>query len=327
MNFFHFTAIFGTFDANMKPLVTTDVTSIITKKFMKGKKIIIPYKINFSRYFGLITSAGNQFLQFRFEKRTHNIAVDEYSYDIEVDIEDAKKHIKLIYYAYISRSSNWKTIISGQLGDLKRYGIFDDVELYIHITDITNKFEDVISIINEICGNAIISTSTDNQFEYPGLKLLYDLSKRDPDSIYIYLHTKGMSYNIQERKVKEVALLAGTFRNWRKNIQIFNDPAINKLGLFPGRGDLINKEKFGTEGGWIWYNFWYARGSYIVNNCLEPVVKEDRFYFEVWLAGPALNTELKRITDCYSLCNGNCTTYVDAMEAWAGLNVLSGIWP
>ena len=48
------------------------------------------------------------------------------------------------------------------------------------------------------------------------------------------------------------------------------DLNIDKIGLYP------------SDKGFIWFNFWWARGDYI-NKLEEPIISEDRYYYEVWL--------------------------------------------
>jgi uncharacterized alpha/beta hydrolase family protein len=50
--------------------------------------------------------------------------------------------------------------------------------------------------------------------------------------------------------------------------------------IFP-RIDKIGYSSGGI--GWIWYNFWFARGSYIYN-IEKPLKTKRRHYYEDWLA-------------------------------------------
>jgi hypothetical protein len=40
-------------------------------------------------------------------------------------------------------------------------------------------------------------------------------------------------------------------------------------------------------GHFVWYNFWYARGSYL-NTVEQPIITERRHYYEDWLARSGL---------------------------------------
>lgn len=302
-----FKAFYGVFDTNMAGQEVVEVTNIVAANFLEGGKIKIPAKTSFSRYFGNSVKDKRKFLQLEAGTRKHNIIEDSYKLDIEIDLHDQKKSIKLIYYAYINRSSNWEAIVSGQLLQLKGLGLLDEVDLYVHITDITNTFDDVTRLVKQLCADAFISTSTENNFEYPAIKKVYELAKENPDCTFIYLHSKGMSYNINSRKTEEVALLTRTFEDWRKKLESFADKKINKMGLFPAIGDDKDREEQGVRGGWIWFNFWYAKGTYLVN-CDEPLITEDRYFFEHWLG--LQNGTLVIDNDCHTIYENKNRKYL-----------------
>lgn len=313
-----FTAVYGVFDQEMLPLKVIDATEIVTAIFFMENKITIPAKTDFNQYFEDPAPGKRKYLQIKAGNRKHNIIEDDYDKNIEIDLNQQHKNIKIVYYAYINRKSNWKAIVSGQLLQLKSYGLLDEADLYVHITDAANIFEDVIKVVHEICKDAVISLSNQNLFEFPAISLIYDLALKAPENIFIYLHTKGMSYNTQTRVIEDIALLTGTFENWRKKMEAFKDRMINKLGLFPAIEDLKVKSDYNAKGGWIRHNFWYARGSYIINNCLKPQITYDRWYFEVWLAGPWIE-EINLYTDCHSLYDKTNENYFTVTEATDGL--------
>jgi len=233
--------------------------------------------------------------------------------------------IIVVYYVYINRRSNWKAIVSGQLSDLKSFGLFDEADLYVHVTDPAGIFEDVCTVISGICSDVFISRSVENAFEYPGIRLVYELANKRSDTIFIYLHTKGMSYNIQSRNVGEMILLTGTFRDWRRNIEIFRNLSINKVGLLPAIRSSEEKIPRGKKSGWIWYNFWYARGTYLMK-CGSPEVNTNRWYYEDWLGDPHNSEELPA-NDCHSLLPQLNKTYFTAAEASDILAFLrEGVW-
>jgi len=318
-----FKAIYGYFDIHMQPLAVNEVTALVAKKFLSEGKITIPINIDFNQCFGNPQPEERKFLQIQTENRTYNIIEDKYKQDVTIDLGLTEKRIKFVYYAYINRKSNWKEIVSNQLLQLKSYGILDEVDLYVHITDTENLFLDVIETVRQICREARISISNENYFEYPGLKLIYDLAKQDPESILLYMHTKGMSYNVQWRIPADVALLTGTFENWRRNMEAFNDVKVEKIGLFPSYEDTNLTPYFGIGEGWIRYNFWYARASYIIDHCEEPIVREFRYYWEIWLAGTKEKTAITH--DCYNLYKEDTQKYFTVFEAEEELLHLSDL--
>ena len=58
--------------------------------------------------------------------------------------------------------------------------------------------------------------------------------------------------------------------NYLKAINIFKtDPTISKVGMFPAPG-------------YMWYNFFYVRGTYLLNSN-PPKISSRRFYYEEYL--------------------------------------------
>jgi hypothetical protein len=229
-------------------------------------------------------------------------------------------NIYLVYYIYVNRKAQWREIITGQLTDLQAYKLLQRVNVYIHITDSSGRFDEVLSIIDTYCPDANVSTSVGNRYEYPALKLIFDLAHRFPDAILIYLHTKGMSHHLQSRMPEEVVLLSGTFQNWEEYIQVFEDKKIKKIGMFPADDDPEVTRFYGMKRGWMWINFWYARADYIIENCEAPRLGTNRWYFEVWLSGPIRGIPL--VHDCYSLYGGKDKTYFNVQEMQEGMEIL-----
>lgn len=181
-----------------------------------------------------------------------------------------QQQVIIVYFIYIDKDSNWQKIISGQLRDLQRYGLLKFAELYIHITD-TFHINTSEEYVRKICPKANISKSTKNEFEYPAIKLVSNLSLKYPNSIIGYLHTKGMSKKTPERIPVEKFITEITFKNWKQYLTIFDNENINKVGYLPSE-----------NGKYIWINFWFAKATYI-NTLEQPTLTQDRFYYEAWL--------------------------------------------
>lgn len=285
---FSLNACYGIFDTNMHPLAVIDVSNLL-ETFKNDNLITLPKQSQLDDLFPN-DFQGTKFLQIQLANgKKINVLNDNYQQDIQIDLSSEEKRITIVYYIFINPRSDWKLVISGQLSDLRSYGLLDEATLYIHITN-PDQVPDVLAFVQQTAGtDAVVTESFINQFEYPGIKLLYDQALQHPHKTYMYFHTKGMSYNIKERKDDEQALLKGTFKNWRKNLEIFQDKAINKIGLFPALHETIS-------GGWIWFNFFIARGSYLAA-CENPQLGL-RHYYEYWLSHYK-NTIA--VDDCYSL--------------------------
>ena len=154
---------------------------------------------------------------------------------------------------------------------------------------------------------------SENRFEYFGIKKAYDLGCANPDAAIAYFHTKGMSYGETGRNLAERALTAGTFQNWKRILDAFaGNAGIDKIGLFPAEDEIASK---GFHwGGWIWFNFWWARGSYLAS-IDAPAVHPHRHYYESWLGG---HVSRPRIGGCVSALDFT-ETYYSPTEAVSGL--------
>ena len=167
--------------------------------------------------------------------------------------------INIVYYIWINPKRNWKVIIEGQLSDMKISKIFEVSKLYIVLSCADNTImTETKNIINnslkDIDNNLYeITTTHENNYEYYGIKKLYDLACNDSDKLYIYLHSKGMfnwyNNNPNKRSEDEINLTRNIFNIWKETVNFLNEnPIINKVGLIP------------SPGGWIWFNFFGLEG-------------------------------------------------------------------
>ena len=206
--------------------------------------------------------------------------------------------IHIVYYSYLGGAKPyengkyfWKDVIKGQLKDIKNSGVMDISKLYIVIcSEKTELLQECKEIVDEMCNKLDYSVNleTINNYEYPGIKKIYDISKENPDSICLYMHSKQLGHsNVMEnhRGHTEMVCTQNTINNWRKIMDWFESyPEINKICLFP------------SNEGFSWFNFWWARTNYITN-CNEPTIEEDRYYYERWLGEQGSNT----YKDCLSI--------------------------
>jgi hypothetical protein len=214
----------------------------------------------------------------------------------------------IVYYIFIPPDRNWKAVVEGQLNDLIVSGILEKSVLYIHIcTSYENLLKDCKNFIN--CKvNCIISTSSENLYEYPGLKLLYDLSQKNPYSTLFYMHTKGMVFSCENKNTRnesEKILLRNTIYHHDKITEIFQNQSINKIGLFP------------SEHGSIWFNFFWIRASYLINKKAPNKIIDTRFDYEHYIG-----FDNQYYDDCYSLIKKS-TCYYPQPEVVIFMNNLS----
>ena len=113
-------------------------------------------------------------------------------------------------------------------------------------------------------------------FEYHGIHHVWQLGQvhNRRDDVLIYMHSKGLTH-------------AGNYSGFKRGP--FTKPFFSGLGQVLEAFDIFPfVDKAGlriADEGFIWYNFWYARGSY-VNRVLRPRTADqitDRHYYERWL--------------------------------------------
>lgn len=291
---------------------TKDVTPVFLRHSIVNNMVVINNKFN--NYFGdpypgrfkylyihlnnrkyVISENHNKYLCIEMEKRENETLIPQ--------VFSNGKKIIIVYYAYINHASKWWVLIYEQLIHLKETGLLDYASLYIHITKVgifDTSFQDIIVKINAIVKDAIISTSYINLYEYPGIHLVWELANKYPENIFLYFHSKGMSGNINQRTMLERLLFQEVIVKWKKILNILGErEKINKIGLAA------------SEQGWMWFNFWWARGSYLIN-CEEPIITPDRYYYEDWLH--RIKNQKGTCDDCYSLFEDKANiSYTPAM--------------
>jgi hypothetical protein len=208
------------------------------------------------------------------------------------------KHIAIVYYVYINPAKDWQQFVREQLNDLQKTGVLAAADLYIVVAN-PNGAHGVAAFFNTFKHvYTDIEFRAENKFEYWGIARVWQLAQDRPQYNYFsYFHTKGMSYPEAGRVKIEQALTYYTFKDWRFFIKLFEQQAsMNKIGLFPAL--KVNK-KGKVRGGWIWYNFWWARADYL--RALEPpqFAPKHRYYYEEWLSYLRLDTDAK-YTDSWS---------------------------
>eukprot|EP01032_Pedospumella_encystans_P015158 gene15158-17361_t len=166
-------------------------------------------------------------------------------------------------------------------------GNLDLIIVYNDSTSESNKqaaslVKETIATFSKILPKAKFDVTLENRYEYPGLRTMWDIAHTIPKegaarTIFVYFHAKGMVNTRmpagfhEARTPLEVNLFHRTFDPWMEVLERFGkQPEINKAGCYPG------------PEGHIWYNFYYARASY-VQRLVNPTISTNRFYYESWI--------------------------------------------
>jgi len=170
--------------------------------------------------------------------------------------------------------------LMNQLADLEECGIlnYNNTYLYIILSSLSvYQLKRTSALIIHRYKKAQLYTVNQNLFEFPGIHTVWNLACYHPDAMFLYFHSKGSSYSHGVSRSKdEKRLFFETVSSWRFIIQLFElMPEVPAMGVSP------------AEKGWIWYNFWWARGSYLATRVEPGITMEDRYYYESWLATTA----------------------------------------
>lgn len=203
--------------------------------------------------------------------------------------------IKIVYFINADISNCYLKVMSDQLDNFLQSKIFNlsNIELFfIIICSDLKKREDIKNLINlkkiKKYVDFDIKFSSDEHKEFEGINKVWNLSKikSNNNDLIIYLHAKGISYMQNKffyiRQPLEKFIFQLIIGRWERNIELINRfNSIYKLGTLSGGN------------GWLWFNFWIAKASYISN--LEKPIKRNRAcYYEDWLGRYLIKEENKK---------------------------------
>lgn len=217
--------------------------------------------------------------------------------------------IFIVYFINTKVNDNYYNLMKQQLDHLKSteiLGRFKDgliSKTHLFIVAISDNEEKIRKEINEICPFSHLDVYNEDTFEYRGIQKVYDLATYD--NIILYFHSKGISRISAGRTPEEQSIFRGVIENWYSNLDRFlRFESIDKLGLAT------------SEKGFVWYNFWWVRGSF-VKQLEYPVISPRRHYYEDWLGrrlriGNAAPTVESYDENCYNyIRTNNYNTLID----------------
>ena len=215
-----------------------------------------------------------------------------------LDLKNEIKHnsIKVVYFINADISNCYLKVMSDQLDNLLTSKIFNSSNIKLFFIIICSDLKKRKNIKNLIYFKKVkkyidfeIEFSSDKHKEFEGINKVWNLSKikSNHNDLIIYFHAKGISYMQNKflyiRQPLEKFIFKLLIGKWEQNIGLINRfNSIYKLGTLSGGN------------GWLWFNFWIAKASYISN--LEKPVKRNRAcYYEDWLGRYLITKESKNI--------------------------------
>ena len=178
--------------------------------------------------------------------------------------------IKIVYFAYLI-PGKWLPIVEEQLDSLKKLELYNEAT-NIYMSVISDDYE--LATLKKLLADKYSKVEMknifqDNVYEYPGLKTIYQIAEDDDNTLLIYFHSKGMTSNQHETRQY---LFKYTFENYKDYINEFEyNKHLEVAGAIP------------HENGFIFFNFFWARSSYVRNYCENPIVSDNRYIWEVWI--------------------------------------------
>jgi len=229
--------------------------------------------------------------------------------------------VRVVYFVNCKVNPNYDGWIRGQMDYLplpNRHPNFGIVELYLiassHNCDEEERLKSAfigLSARLSWAMNVTLECHTDLEetYEYHGIDKAWELGQLFPKrtDIVFYFHSKGVTH-------ASFYLTPGFAKPLLESV----DRVEEAFNLFPTI-DKVGHESGGI--GWIWYNFWYARGSYL-NRVERPLQIKRRHYYEDWLGrvdGPLpipqspnapelpLSSYPNTLINCYALRHHNLT--------------------
>jgi hypothetical protein len=217
--------------------------------------------------------------------------------------QNPEYHLYVVYFINCQINPNYFDWLMKQIYMIKDF----DASVYIIATIEESKQKEFIEDTLLLFPGVNIECHIENEFEYRAILKVWKLGQihNESNDIILYFHSKGMSHhasykdNAYDDSSHDYVTILHDYEKIKEIFTIF--PKIDKIGYFAGGC------------GWIWFNFWYARGSYI--NMVEmPIKTLRRHYYEDWLARK-VDSELDRLCD-NERCNQ--TYYKNTLESCYG---------
>ena len=209
----------------------------------------------------------------------------------DLDIESkADLDIIIVYNVYLPTRRDWRPLLRSQMQDIADIGLLERSELHVSISAEVSEttdsktsylgqklqFQEAIQIIDKITNKrATYELTLGNFYEYPGIARLWRLGRlKDRQSLFLYFHSKGMVNhgNSLNANKKYKPLFLTVIKPWQEVERRFKENReLNLAGYAASRS------------GFIWYNFFWVRGSYL-KTLTRPIKTSRRHYYEDYIS-------------------------------------------
>ncbi len=257
----------------------------ITKEF-DFKSYIKDYNPNYKNCFIKVSNKFNKFWK--------PLTIKEFTpFKINLGNFKFEKKLDIVYFINSDLNKSFFKLFKDQLKDIIKSKLFKYKFVKIHIVIICSSFsrrakiKDIIKSIklrNFFDFDLIFSN--DQNKEYEGINKVWELANNNQEDRFIlYFHGKGLSYIANSlfyiRQPLEKFIFKLVIHNWEANLEkLYRLESINKVGILTGGN------------GWLWFNFWIARSSYL-SNLEKPKKTNHACYYEDWLGRSMINNTIQ----------------------------------
>lgn len=206
------------------------------------------------------------------------------NHDAESWDDESSFTVRAVYYVNTKLNSNYTSWIRGQFRILPT---IDELFIVADAWSCQNEtaLDDAMAWLHEVRHEHVIELDCyDNSvetYEYHGIHKLWELGQRHSkrSDVALYFHSKGVTHAPTfEKYLLARRIDSALTRNVFGGNQL--DRMLEAFNLFPD----IDKAGYDCSSkGFVWYNFFLVRGSYL-NQLEVPVVTHRRHYYEDYLA-------------------------------------------
>lgn len=179
--------------------------------------------------------------------------------------------------------ASYQFLLKSQLRDLVSTGLMDRVATTLWVEGCTTD-PMFAARVHEAIGPHLmvktrVTTHHENNHEYFGIHRVWSLNQEYEGDhtrhVTLYFHAKGISHKTftphNDRDAVGTRLFDVVVRPWENVLRVFREmPHIDKVGAAY------------SHAGWVWFNFWWVRGSFC-RQLERPIVAERRHYYEDYL--------------------------------------------
>ena len=187
-------------------------------------------------------------------------------------------NIKIVYFAYLV-PNKWENIVLEQLEMLYNVtSLYEKAHIYMSVIDNTinqSELQKLRNILRDQYNKIkLINIFSENLYEYPGIKTVYELSSMNDNEYILYFHSKGMLSN--QHSIRRIL-----FEYTIKNYEIILEEMEKNI-------DIDTSSIIPCTNGFGYFNFFWARSSFVAKYCSKPesteeYIKHERFTWEMWL--------------------------------------------